>query len=120
MNFSTWVRQPTNILALSIGIATVAGLGVYFVTGDVSAAVGVAGVGATIVAASINEASATKADAEKLEADLIAAISTLSVADVPAVVTDAVAIVRDIEAYRASVAPTAAAQPSSPLPAITH
>jgi hypothetical protein len=102
MDFKKWLRQPSTIVGLGVGLGTVAGVGIYYVTGNAEAAYTVAGVVVSAVGMAVNEAAGTKADADtqKLLADLLSSLQAKNTANLPTIGADAIAVAKDIEAAK--------------------
>ena len=97
MSVSTWIRQPTTILGLGVGLGTVAATAVYYFTGNPEYAAAAAGAVFTALHVGINDNSALPTDVEKLAIDSATALLNKRLtAAAPALFTDAVAVANDL------------------------
>jgi hypothetical protein len=95
-----WLRQPSTIVGLGVGLGTAAGVGASYATGNAEVAHAVAGVVVSAGGMAVNEAVGTKADTRKLLADLLSSLQAKNTANLPAIGADAVAAAKDIEAAK--------------------
>ncbi|MEO9191108.1 MAG: hypothetical protein ABI224_14090 [Acetobacteraceae bacterium] len=104
-----WLRQPTTIHGIAVFVATGAGIGAYYATGNRMVAAGLAGSAFSVIATLMNDTSADKSRIETLVGDAITAIATQRLGPMlPELVADAS---RALQPDATTVAPT------TPLPA---
>lgn len=115
---AAWMKQPTTVTGIAGFMATLAYAAAHLVSHDMPVATVLAGVAASLTAMILPDNSAAKTSIEQLVQDSVTAAANQHLAAaLPALVQDAVAVVRSVSAVPATspaVAPGAAAAPTSP------